>query len=287
VFSGDVVSLTGLTGSFSDKNVGTGKTVAVSGGTLTGTDAGNYQLSFASGSTTAGITPATLTATGFTAQNKVYDATTAAAVSGGTLGGAFSGDVVSLAGLTGSFANKNVGTGKTVAVSGGTLSGADAGNYQLTSASGSTTASITPAPLLITAVTNTKTYDGNTGASATPAVSGLLNGDTATGVAEVYSDPDVGTGKTLLVSGYTINDGNGGANYSVTLVNDTTGVITQAASTPIAGSSSPVQVAVNSTTNQINNSVPDTSEGTPVAPIKVGSGSKDKDKDDANLPVCN
>ena len=84
MFGGDAVSLTGLSGSFANKNVGTGKTVTVSGGTLTGTDAGNYQLTSASGTTTANITPATLTVTGFTAQNKVYDATAAATVSGGT-----------------------------------------------------------------------------------------------------------------------------------------------------------------------------------------------------------
>ena len=258
-FSGDVVSLTSLAGSFANKNVGTGKTVTVSGGTLSGTDAGNYQLTSGSGSTAANITPATLTATGFTAQNKVYDATTAATVSGGTLGGAFSGDEVSLTGISGSFADKNVGTGKIVTVSGGTLTGTDAGNYQLASASGSTTANITSATLLITAATNTKTYDGDTSASATPAVSGLKGADTITGLTEAYSDFNVGTGKTLLVSGYTINDGTGGANYKVTLVNDTTGVITQATPTPITTSSSPVQLALNSTTNQINISVPNIS----------------------------
>ena len=94
-----------------------------------------------------------------------------------------------------------------------------------------------------------------------------------------------------MVSGYTINDGNGGANYKVTLVNDTTGVILQLTQALITASSSPVQLAVNSTTNQINNSVPDVSDGTPVPLIKVGPSSndkdKDKDKDKAKLPTCN
>ena len=42
------------------------------------------------------------------------------------------------------FADKNVGSNKTVSVSGITLTGADAGNYQLASTNASTTASITP-----------------------------------------------------------------------------------------------------------------------------------------------
>jgi hypothetical protein len=42
--TGDTVSLTGGDATFSDKNVGTGKTVTLTGATLGGTDAGNYNL---------------------------------------------------------------------------------------------------------------------------------------------------------------------------------------------------------------------------------------------------
>ena len=43
--AGDVLSLgNGLSGAFSDKNAGTGKTVSSSGLSLSGTDAGNYTL---------------------------------------------------------------------------------------------------------------------------------------------------------------------------------------------------------------------------------------------------
>ncbi len=64
-----------------------------------------------------------------------------------------------------------------------------------------------------------------------PTVSGLFSGDSATGLTEVYADPNAGTGKTLSVSAYTINDGNSGNNYTVVTVTNTTGVITQAALT--------------------------------------------------------
>ena len=54
LIAGDVVSLTGGTASFGDKNVGTGKTVTLSGASLTGVDSANYSLSSV-GTTTADI----------------------------------------------------------------------------------------------------------------------------------------------------------------------------------------------------------------------------------------
>ena len=63
-----------ITGSFDTKDVGTGKTVTVTGLSLSGTDAGKYTL--VQPTTTADITAATVTVTGITADNKVYDGTT-------------------------------------------------------------------------------------------------------------------------------------------------------------------------------------------------------------------
>ena len=128
----DSVSLGGTgSGGFRDKNVGTGKAVTVSGYTLSGADAGNYTLVEPTG-LTANITPASLAITGLTANNKVYDATVAATLSGTATVTALGTDSVSLGGTgSGAFGYKNVGTGKTVTVSGYTLSGADASNYTL------------------------------------------------------------------------------------------------------------------------------------------------------------
>ena len=216
VLGADVVSLAGLSGSFTDKNVGTGKIVTVSGGTLAGGDAGNYQLTSASGTTTASITPATLTATSFTTQNKVYDATTAATVSGGTLGGVFSGDAVSLTGLSGNFADRNVGTGKTVTVSGGTLAGADAGNYQLSAALATSTADITPAPLTVTA-NDASRLVGDPNPVFSASYSGLKEADTAS----VVSGLTIASPATVTSSAgsYPIVPSGGGAfNYVLTYV---------------------------------------------------------------------
>ena len=108
---------------------------------------------------------------------------------------------------------------------------AAAGNYQLPRPA-TTTANITAAPLTITAVTNTKVYDGTTSAAAIPTVSGLKGSDTVTNLTETYATATVGTGITLNVATYTVNDGNSGNNYAVSLVSNNTGVIT--AATPTA-----------------------------------------------------
>jgi hypothetical protein len=221
--AGDVLSLGG-SASFFDKNVGTAKTVNVSGIALTGTDAGNYSFNTTT-TTSADITPASLSITGLTAQNKVYDATTVATLTGGTLTGVIAGDVLSLATPTGSFNNKNVGNAKPVSVSGIALTGTDAGNYRLNDTTAVMTADITARGLTVTAATNTKGYDGNTSAAAKPtiALGSLAGSDTAT-LTEVYESKIAGTGKTLIPTAV-ISDGNGGNNYLVTYVNNTTGVI--------------------------------------------------------------
>ena len=74
--AGDDVALdtTNAMGTFDSPDIGTGKTVTISGLTLTGADAGNYDL--VQPTTTADITLGTLTVTGITAGNKVYDGTT-------------------------------------------------------------------------------------------------------------------------------------------------------------------------------------------------------------------
>ncbi len=96
VISGDVVTLgtSGVTGVFENSNVGISKTVYVSGFTISGGDAGNYSL--VQPTTTANIAGYTITVTGVTASNKVYNGTTAATLNTGSasLAGVLSGDVV-------------------------------------------------------------------------------------------------------------------------------------------------------------------------------------------------
>ena len=51
--TGDALTASYTSASFADKSVGTGKTVSVSGISIAGTDAGNYNLSAMTASTTA------------------------------------------------------------------------------------------------------------------------------------------------------------------------------------------------------------------------------------------
>src|SRR5206468_3667907 len=149
----DAVTLN-LAGTFATANVGTGIAVT-STSTLSGADAGNYSLTQPTG-LTANITAKSLTATGATASNKVYDQTTAATITGESLVGVISPDAVTVSG-GGSFDTKNAGTGKSV-TSALTLGGADAGNYSLTQPTG-LTADITAKALTISsAAASNKVY---------------------------------------------------------------------------------------------------------------------------------
>ncbi|HEY4083939.1 MAG TPA: filamentous hemagglutinin N-terminal domain-containing protein [Burkholderiaceae bacterium] len=112
---------------------------------------GNYNVTYLD-NTNSTITPKGLTISGITASNKVYDATTAATVStaGAVYTGLVGGDVVTDS-ATGTFANKNVGTGKTVTLA-NVIGGADAGNYTITNQA-STAADITPKTLTVSQLT--------------------------------------------------------------------------------------------------------------------------------------
>ena len=95
------------------------------------------------------------------------------------------------------------------------------------------TGKINQKDLTITAVTNTKTYDGTNTAAAKPTYNStdVQTGDTLT-VSETYDDKNAGTNKTLTAN-YVINDGNGGKNYNVT-TQTATGTIDKAALTVAA-----------------------------------------------------
>jgi len=144
--SGDTVSFSLGSASFADWNVGANKLVTVSGSALGGLSNANYTLTEPTG-LYASITPYTLTVSGMTAGNKVYDQTATATMAGGTLN-SFSGDTVSIDSSTANFANKNVGNGKAVTVTNVALSGAAATNYTVSLPTG-VTANITPLALTV------------------------------------------------------------------------------------------------------------------------------------------
>jgi hypothetical protein len=178
VIGTDNVLLSGGSAAFATKTVGNGKTVTVSGLGLTGTSAGNYALASTTVITSASISSAALAVVGLTANNKVYDGTTTANLSGGTLSGVMSGDNVSLSSTpAANFANKNVGNNKPVAAGAYTISGPDSGNYTFTQPTG-LAANITPASLTVSADDKSRAY-GDANPSLTPSFAGFVGGEDA------------------------------------------------------------------------------------------------------------
>lgn len=224
--SGDSLSTSYTSASFSDKNVGTGKTVSVTGISASGADAGNYSYNTAA-ATTANITAASVSGS-ITAANKVYDGTTAATIMNGSLSGVIGADNVSLIGGTAVFSDKNVGTGKIVTTTGLSLTGTDAGDYSLASSGATTAANITVRSLTVSATGVNKVYDGTATATVT------LSDDRVPGdslsisyVGATFSDKNVGTGKAVSVTGISTT-GADAANYSYNSTSSTTADITAA-----------------------------------------------------------
>src|SRR5207249_10548495 len=79
--------------------------------------------------------------------------------------------------------------------------------------------------ITVTATVDSKTYDGTTASSAIPSItSGSLGSGDAANFSQTFDNKNVGTSKTLTPTG-SVNDGNGGANYTVTFSSVNTGTI--------------------------------------------------------------
>ena len=214
---------------FDSKNAVTGKTLAVSGVTVNdGNNGGNYDVGYMD-NTSSSISKASLIISSSDVA-KTYDATISAVGSAVATGGTqlFASDT--LTGGTFAFADKNAGTGKHVIVSNALING---GNYDVTYVD-NTSSSISKRLLTISAVADSKEYDGKLTSTATakPVVVGRQRGDSIVGLTQSFANKNAGTGKTINVdAGYTIRDGNNGNNYDVVLVNNTSGVITSKALT--------------------------------------------------------
>jgi hypothetical protein len=170
--------------------------------------------------------------------SKTYDGTTHSSQTPAvTTGTVFAGDTLSA--LTQSFASKNVlgANGSMLNVGSYTLSdGNNGNNYTVTVDSASGT--ITPAPLTISAMTDTKPYDATTTSSQTPMVTAgtVFAGDSLSALTQSFASKNaLGTnGSTLYVGSYTLDDGNDGNNYTVS-VESASGTITPLASVAWVG----------------------------------------------------
>ena len=168
------VDASSASATFDNKNVGTGKTVTFAGYSLSGTAAGNYNLTAQPASVTANITAKEVTITGVTATPRKYDKTNLdVTVDGGTVDGAILGDSVTVnrGNAKGTMADANAGTNKSVTVTGYALDGADAGNYKLKGQPTGVTVNITPDDYV---GTTTASGSAKYGMSGTVDLSGLI-----------------------------------------------------------------------------------------------------------------
>jgi hypothetical protein len=213
---GDTVTFSKTSANFANKNVGENKLVTVSGIRLSGLDGANYKVNTTT-TTTANITPKpiTVTATGI---NKVYDGLLDDKVTLRATG-MISGDAYGLSSTSALFADKNVGIGKVVTVNGITLTGVNAGNYTISNLNktATTTATITPKPIMVTATGTDKAHDGNVIDSVALSSLGLVAGDDLLfqKTKASFSNSAVGNGKVVTVIGISASGGADLLNYKL------------------------------------------------------------------------
>src|SRR5207237_675689 len=120
---------------------------------------------------------------------------------------------------------RNAGA-RTLTSSGIVNDGNSGNNYSYTFNTASGT--ISQRALTISAVTDSKTYDGTTTSTLTPTFGSLQSGDTTTTLSQAFDSRNAGA-RTLTPSGI-VNDGNSGNNYSYTF-NTASGTISKPAIT--------------------------------------------------------
>lgn len=132
----------------------TPRSVTASGYSITGADAANYVLVQPSG-LTATISRATLNLVGLSA-DKIYDGNSSAPLFASGLDAVFSGDLVSpdFSAVTASYADKKAGVSRPVTLSGlVALSGDDAANYIITQPVGPLAGTIAPRAITVSGLT--------------------------------------------------------------------------------------------------------------------------------------
>jgi MBG domain (YGX type)/YDG domain len=212
---------TKIAGNIRDE-LGTNNAVAI-GGFFKAVNAGATGTATSStGSATRGIqvslivNPGTISTTAtLTADDKTYDATTTATGSL-SLSNIVGGDDVSASASSTTFANANVGTGKTVTASGITLSGADAAKYTLSSSTATDTADISARAITITADDKSKNEGDADPALTYQVTSGAFQGSDAPSGA-LTRDAGESAGAYAITQG-TLD---AGSNYALTFIEGT------------------------------------------------------------------
>ena len=200
----------------------------------------NYQAG--SGTADFTITPAVVTVSGITAQNKTYDGSNAATLdySSVTFDGKLDGDMLTVT-ATGNFENANADQNKKVVLGNFTLGGASKDNYVLAKAGNQefATANIEKKNIAAVLMVTEKIYDGNTDAQVKAVVDGnnLISGDSIviSGLKGKFDQADAGSNKKVQIdsSNQSIT-GTGADNYNVSIPDFAAGTIKKASLTVTA-----------------------------------------------------
>ena len=171
----------------------------------------NYSIHFNEG--TLNIIPAEIEVATVEVADKIYDGTTSATLESWSFNNPVANaDALQLSG-TALFATKHAGEGKLASVKDFVLTGADAGNYILRSdVELTTTAMIGKASLSIVLDDAAKGYGSVDPGFTVKTAAGLQTGDQITGIGRSDKGEDVGK---YAIDQYSIDDGNGGNNYTV------------------------------------------------------------------------
>jgi hypothetical protein len=216
---GDEVSVNYGTADFEDADIGDDKTVTFSGFSLGGADLGNYALA----AQPAGVTASILGLSDELAFvnpskhiMKTYgDAAFANPVidgHGGSVAVSYSSEDESVATVDGNGTVSMHKAGTTV------ITARKEADMEYAESSCSYTLTVNPKPVFISVGVANKVYDGTTAAtlSGTPAINGLISGDTVTvnyGTA-AFATANAGNGKTVTFSGFSLGGSDAG-NYTL------------------------------------------------------------------------
>lgn len=192
-------------------------------------DGQTYNLCSGTGVLTINQQP--LTVSGVTASSKIYNGYTTTTINakGAAPVGVVGGENITIAtsSATGTFADKNVGIGKTVTIAGLALAGtATTSNYSLTQPTA--TADITAKDLAGSITASNKVYDGTTTATiASCSLSGIIGSEDVgcAGGTATFNNGNVGDGKTVTATGLSLTGADAG-NYTVNSTATTTADIT-------------------------------------------------------------
>jgi predicted secreted protein len=206
---------------FDNASIGTTHVLTATGLTIKrgSTDVtGNYDISYTTATGTINKLAVTVTAT---ADTKTYDGTTVSTAVP-TVGTLSTGDAINVV-PTQAFDNAVVGTAHVLTASGLTIKNGTTdvtGNYDISYAQA--TGTINKLGVTVTAVADTKTYDGTTISTAVPTVGALAIGDAINlAPTQTFNNATVGTTTHVLTaSGLTIKKGSADVtgNYDISYV---------------------------------------------------------------------